>query len=132
MELYKFKKLLSDFESNIIINGIIKKRFITKTLIPTKNCKLSNHDFGKKLGMVIDTDIILVIDYYGYLKKSKGFINKLKTRKLYLKELESYLVYFASVKMEDIAFMTSNVSVMIDFPRLKNEILIFRGFRKRI
>jgi len=131
MDNSKFHKLVDDFEKNIIVEGIVQRRFCKRTKIPIRNCKLANHEFGKRLGDIIDTDIILVIDYYGYLKRSKGFIHKVKSEdKSYSKELKSYIVHFASIKMEDIAAMTSNIAVMLDFPRLKNEILILRGFKK--
>jgi len=132
MESIKFRKLLDTFEKNIIVEGILRKRFTKKGQVSTKRGKLFYNDFGKILGSTIDTSIILAIDYYGYIKRSKGFLNKLEsTGNPIPTEMKSYIVHFASVKMEDIAFMTNDVSVMIDFPRLKNEILILRGFRRR-
>lgn len=131
MELDRFQELVLNFEKNIIVEGIKRKRFSRKKKIPTKNCKLSNRDFGKQVGHTIDTDIVLVIDYYGYLKRSRGFFQRVK-KDPSLKEVRSYIIYFASIKMEDVSAMTSSVAVMLDFPRLKNEILILRGFRKNI
>lgn len=132
MELPRFKRLLADFEKNIVVEGIRRKRFSKKKTVSTKNCKLSNQDFGKTIGDLIDTDLILVIDYYGYFKRSRGFIDKMKEGgHPYPLELDSLIVHFPSIRMEDIAAMTDDVGVMLDFPRLKNEILILRGFRKR-
>lgn len=132
MELSKFHILINNFEKNIVVKSIIQKRFSRKEIIATKNCKLFNYDFGKMVGSIIDTEIVLIIDYYGYLKRSRGFLKKMRSKgRPFPKELRAYVVYFASIKMEDIAIMTSDVSVMLDFPRLKNEILILRGFRKK-
>ena len=131
MELSRFRILIDNFEKNIVVESVIQKRFSRMAVVATKNCKLSNYDFGKRIGDVIDTEIVLVIDYYGYLKRSKGFLEKMRSKVNPLpKELRSYMVHFASIKMEDIAAMTSDISVMLDFPRLKNEILILRGFKK--
>ena len=132
MELKRFKKLVDDFEKNIIVKGIESKRFSKSDTLSTKNCKLANHNFGRSLGDVIDTDFVLIIDYYGYLKRSRGFIDGIIDSKGdQLKEITTHVVHFASIKMEDIAAMTSDISVMLDFPRLKHEILVLRGFRKR-
>lgn len=126
-----FKKLIEDFEKNIIVGGILDKRFIKKSNVSTKKNKLLRHDFGKVIGEVVDTRIILAIDYYGYIKKSIGFLNKFESINPRPKEIRSYLVYFASIRMEDIVARTNDIKVMLDFPRLKNEILILRGFRKK-
>lgn len=136
MEKDKFQTLIKNFERNIVIEGIRRKRFphiVKNKSVPTKNCKLSNKEFGKIIGRKIDTNMILVIDYYGYFKKSRGFIEEVwKYRPNYPQELRTMIVHFPSIRMEDIAVMTDDVAVMLDFPRLKNEILILRGFRKRL
>lgn len=131
MELEHFQKLVKDFEKNIIIEGVNRGRFSRKVVVSTKNCKLSRKDFGKRVGNVIDTDRVIVVDYYGYLKRSRGFIKKYR-RSSFPKEVLTHMIHFASIKMEDVAsLIPNNVHAMLDFPRLKNEILILRGFRRR-
>jgi len=133
MESDVFRKLIDDFEKDIIVGGIAKKVFTKRADVPTKRGKLSYQEFGKTLGNVIDTRLVLAIDYYGHIKKSLGFLEKMKSCGNPLPaEMNSYLVHFASVKMEDVAAMTDDVRIMINFPRLKNEVLILRGFRRRI
>lgn len=131
MELVEFRKLIDDFERNIIVGGIIDKRFTKKSLVSTKRGKLSKQEFGKTIGDVIKTKIVLAIDYYGHIKRSEGFLNKMNSMDVLPTEMRSYLVYFASIKMEDIVARTNDVGVMIQFPKLKNEILTLRGFVKR-
>lgn len=131
MELERFQKLVTNFEKNIIIDGIKKGRFSRRVVVSTNYCKLARKNFGKRIGNVIDTDLVVVIDYYGYLKRSRGFIKKYR-RNSFPKEVLSHVIHFASVKMEDVvALVPNNVAAMLDFPRLKNEILILRGFRRR-
>jgi len=132
MEKTHFRKLVDDFEKNIIVGGVLDKRFTKKADVSTKRNKLLSHDFGKIIGDVVDTKLVLAIDYYGYIKKSEGFLNKLNSMNPKPKGMRSYLIYFASIKMEDVVARTNDVRVMLDFPRLKNEILILRGFRRRI
>jgi len=134
MEVCRFQELIADFEKNIIVEGINRKRFVRKAVIPIKHCKLFYQTFGKIIGNTIDTKMILVIDYYGYIKKSKGFLEEINSGK-YRKtpsDLRSHIIHFASIKMEDVAAMTSDVSAQIDFPRLKDQILILRGFRRGV
>ena len=132
MEPDVFRKLVLDFEKDIIIGGIAKKVFSRRVNVPVKRGKLSYQKFGRILGDVIDTRLVIAIDYYGHIKKSLGFLEKIKSfGNPPPIEINSYLVHFASVKMEDVATMTNDVRIMINFPRLKSEILILRGFRER-
>lgn len=132
MELDIFRQLIDDFERDIIVGGIAKKVFTKRANVPTKRCKLSYREFGKTIGRTIDTRLVLAVDYYGYIKKSIGFLEKVRSMgNPAPTEINCYLVHFASVKMENVAAMTSDVGVMINFPRLKNEILILRGFREK-
>ena len=100
-----------------------------------KDCRLHKTPFGEDIGWLIDTDLILTIDYYGHLKKSRGFYDyyacKNLIEKQQIKLIESAVVFFASIRIEDVAAVTKEVSIVASFPFLKNEILIRRGFRKR-
>ena len=135
MDKQRFKTLVEDFEKNIVVSGLITGKLhhlMKRKLVSTKRGKLSNKNFGKMLGKTINTDTILVIDYYGYFKRSRGFIKMMKKNgQPYPDELHSNVIHFPSIRMEDIASMTHDITVMLDFPRLKNEILILRGFRRR-
>ena len=126
-----FQNILNRFEKEIIVKAVLSedKAFTKICSVSTKDSKLI--DFGLMIGLVIDTDLILTIDYYGYLKKAKGFIDKLNKSDEKLKTIDSFLVHFASIKMEDIISVTNDIDLIANFPKLKTEILIKRGFKKR-
>ncbi|MHA1886666.1 MAG: hypothetical protein ACTSX0_01450 [Promethearchaeota archaeon] len=129
MKLSKFQADLKAFEKNIIIKGFEIGHF-SRTMVVGRNCHLDSKEFGRIMGKYIDTDRVLTIDYYGLLKKSRGFLKHIQQTNA--KKIESEIISFASIKMEDIVFLSPlDVSIMIGFPRLKNDILIYRGLRKK-
>ena len=97
-------KYLGLFEKNIIIAGIENKMLkINKVMVPVKDGRLDNTNFGKFLGNRLDYDCVLVIDYYGFLKKSTGFINEYnKYTEVEISRLKSNIIHFASIKIENI------------------------------
>jgi len=131
MSLYDFKIKLQNFEREVIVkgfeNGCLKSLFKNHR-VSVNNCKLHHTDFGKSMGESVDTDHILTIDYYGYLKKSKGFYNTAEEKEC--KKLNCKVIHFASIKIEDITAITHNIEVIVTFPKFKNQMLIMRGFRK--
>ena len=125
----RFKKMVYAFEQKIVVEGFVRERFSQIRTIPRKEGKLSNQSFGKMMGEFIDTQRLITLDYYGFFKRSKGLLNLIKKEDA--KQVKSFFISFASIKMEDIIFLTNDVSVIMNFPSLKNEILIHRGFIKR-
>jgi hypothetical protein len=126
-------KMVDHFEEQVIVNGVKSGRWDKTVDVPIKNCRLAATDFGKSMGLVVSTDLVLVVDYYGYLKKSKGFLNDVETLRKGDHDSKMYgsrIVYFASITIEDIAAICTNINVIASFPKLKNEILVKRGFWK--
>ena len=125
-----FVASVNRFEQEVICKGVEVEKFIKKSHVPVKSCKLSLTPFGFEMGVFVDTEAILTVDYYGYLKKSRGFLEKFADKN---KDdvIWSPIVHFASIKIEDIVQMTIDMSVIATFPLLKNEILIRRGFKAR-
>ena len=134
-----FKQDLYRFEKEVIVKGVFEKKlpmFSKKAAVSVKDCRLHKTPFGEDIGWLIDTDLILTIDYYGHLKKSRGFYDYYSCKNLIEKQqiklIESAVVFFASIRIEDVAAVTNEVGIIAGFPFIKNEILIRRGFRKRV
>lgn len=129
MDKLELQKRIEEFEREVIIKGLENGGLnsLRKQQVPVDRCKLSR-TFGKCIGSVVDTDLILTVDYYGYLKKSRGFYKAAEN--VDDKTIRSNLIHFASIKIEDITNVTQNVDVIVGFAKLKNQILIERGFRK--
>lgn len=122
-------KYLGLFEENVIVKGVESGLLKdNKIMVPIKDGGLDSTQFGRFIGNQFDYDEILVIDYYGLLKKSKGFVDKYTSFKdLEVKRLKSNVIHFASVKIEDIARLDK--SLMVDFPGFKKYIVDLRRFR---
>ena len=123
-------KYLELFEKNIVIAGIENEALaIKKVMIPIKGGKLDVTPYGAFLGSEFNYDNILVIDYYGLLKKSTGFANAcLEYTEVEIRRLKSNIIHFASIKIEDIVNLDKNLAV--DFPGFKKYLVALRGFKK--
>ena len=123
-------KYLELFEKNIIIGGIEKGLInFKKVMVPVKNGRLDETPFGNFLKNHFDYQPVLVIDYYGLLKKSKGFLNKCCSyEEVEIRRLKSDIIHFASIKIEDIANLDK--SLASEFPAFKNYLVALRGFKK--
>lgn len=134
MDTTAFQCLLNNFENEVIINGAssyVLKHLVKTSDIPVSGCKLYRSHFGEKMGYVVETDMVLTIDYYGYLKKSRGLIELINGCGN-IKIIKSQVIHFASIKIEDVVNATDNVEVIVSFPKLKDMILKARGFRKNL
>lgn len=130
----EFHMFLDRFEREVIVNGIEKKKykpFIKVCSTSISQGKLFDTDFGRSIGESINTDMILTIDYYGYLKKSKGFLDYIKNLDTHVKKIDSHMIYFASIKIEDIVRVVDEIDLIASFPKLKDQILTHRGFKKK-
>jgi len=125
-----FRKYLQAFEEQVIINGFEQGFFSQHILVPVRHGRLSSTRFGKLMGISFDYPKALVIDYYGLLKKSEGFYLTLAQNpgEYQVKMFWSPIVYFASVRIEDISYLAPDL--VIGFSAFKERILIERGFRK--
>jgi len=123
-------KYLGLFEKNIVVAGIENKLIATKeVMVPVKNGRLDVTPFGKFLDNWFDYEGVLVIDFYGLLKKSKGFLDKCASYEdVEIRRLLSPIVHFASIKIEDVVNLDS--SLAIDFVGFKSYLVALRGFKK--
>lgn len=119
-----------DFES-AVITGIEQGVLGAKKMVPAYPGKLAKRRIGRTLGVEIRSDLIAVIDYYGYMKKSSGFFKQLKQIReeqvgKQLKMVEASTVHFNSVRLEVIAKIAPNL--VEGFGDFKKAVLDAREF----
>lgn len=127
--MYEVKEYLNLFEKNIVIAGVDSGvlKLGSQVMVPVKDGRLDNTEFGKFIGNSFDYAPVLVIDYYGLLKKSAGFKSKEESyQDVEVKRLKSNVIYFASIKIEDIVNLDKSLAV--DFPGFKKYLVDLRGF----
>jgi len=124
------EKYLDLFEKNIVVAGIENNLIEVKdVMVPVKDGRLDITDFGKFLNNWFDYSSVLVIDYYGLLKKSKGFYDKCASyNDIEIRRLKSPIVHFASIKIEDVVNLDKSLAV--DFVGFKKYLVALRGFKK--
>lgn len=125
-----FKEVLSKFESDVIIRGVQRGKIGREEMVPVRNGKLSKQKFGKMVGVEIDCSLSLAVDYYGHLKKSRGFFSDVQEatpKGTQARMMKSTVVHFASIKVEDVVELAPDLVPV--FPVLKQELLKKRGFR---
>jgi len=130
MDLKTFRDYMHLFEKEVIIKGFENGFFTKEIMVPSKNGRLDNTDYGMMIGNRIKYDKLLVVDYYGLLKKSTEFINKIKefSEQFEIRSMKSPIVYFASIKIEQISELMKDLTG--DFPEFKKVIVLNRGFGK--
>lgn len=131
-----FLKYLNKFELEVICSGV-KQNIIGKDLqVNTREGRLACTKYARFLGLRVNSDVPFVIDYYGYLKRSNGFINLLREEKeaiinRQIKSIKTRVVFFAALKIEEIAEITSSQYLKGGFSEFKDHILYWRGFGKK-
>lgn len=129
----EFDKYLKSFEKRVVARGIAEGSLGKTEQVSVRPDKLSALPFGEKMGEVIDHHASFAIDYYGYIKKSKGFFNQAgelaKSTEKQPKDMRVVIVHFASVRVEKVAKLAP--SLVADFPGFKKEILDTRGFNHK-
>lgn len=130
MDDSEFVKLVEVFERDIIVKGVRSRKLGKRDKVSSKNCKLSRKPFGAVMGAEVDSDESIVIDYYGYQKKSRGFNKAVLSDNGDQKLFAARLVHFASIRIQDLVIITGHANLILLFPSIKNEILIRRGFLK--
>jgi hypothetical protein len=124
-----FLEYLNQFEVGVVICGFELDMFTKHTLVPVRPCRLAFEHFGRLLGRTFDYAFPLVIDYYGMIKKSSGFMEKIMDiGKYQVKMLQAPVVFFASIRIEDVAEIAP--ALVSGFPAFKNRLLAERGFIK--
>lgn len=122
------KDYLEQFEKEVIIPLFDKDNFSRLHTCSLRSGKLSKTKFGIFVGNSFECDKLCAIDYYGHIKKSSAM---LETKGAYpgrqVYSLKTYVIYFASIKMEYIAECSPDL--LKDFPTFKNFLLKLRGFK---
>ena len=128
MELRKFRAYQKKFEGAVM--GELHALAVMK-MIPVRPGRLVKTRFGALIGRIFSHDKLLVIDYYGFLKKSSALVERIESERAELagrqvRMLKALVVHFASVRMEDVARLAPQL--VSDFPDFKKTILRARGF----
>lgn len=118
----QFFEYMYSFELALInVNDFWKPGVIT-----SRECKLSTQKFGQLMGIRLDTDLNCVMDYFGLLKKSKGFFRE--ARLCTDKNVPTRILHFQSIKIENLISLSPNLIEY--FPTFKQIILDIRQFPK--
>ena len=133
MKEYKFGQYKLRFEATVI-HGATMKLLGKQKMVPVRKGKLSRTAFGKAVGDVINSHAVIVIDYYGHMKKSIGFIRNVeeqikKHEGMQVRMVESMVVHVASIKIEQLVKLTEDPQLVAFFPLFKADILKLRGFK---
>lgn len=127
MKIQKFRQYLHDFEERVIIKGIEDGTFNKEMMVPVRRGKLSSTKFGQLLGDQFIYDGVAVIDYYGLLKKSVGFVVKLNSVEgIEAKAAMAIVIHFAAIKDSNIVKLEPEL--MIGFPEFKEYLIKIRSF----
>jgi hypothetical protein len=129
MDQNELKQYLKDFEDKVILPGLEQKLFGRQIKVQVKGGKLRNSDFGKFVGIEFSHANAVAIDYYGLVKKSTGFGEKLKGYSdLDVKAARIPVVHFAAVKIEHITDLAPEL--LAGFAAFKKHLVNLRGFKK--
>jgi len=127
-----FPKYLKKFEKEVILKGVECGTLGNPILVSCRSVPFDTSRFARGMGEYLPYDVPMVIDYYGYYKKSRGFkklIAEYDSKEEQLKLMSVPVVHFASLKMEEIAMLTDNVYLISKFVEFKQKVLEKRGFR---
>ena len=129
----QFLRYLTIFETEFIPKGIKSGVLGKSWLVSVRPGKLSKTAYGQLIGDCINSEISFAIDYYGHIKKSKGLIHVINEKSLaikgrQLKKVQSTMVHFASIKIEDIAEITKDPFIITKFSEFKKVLLMNRGY----
>lgn len=134
MNHLNFRKFLIKFENEVILRGVEQGVLGQYELVACRTCKSDKSRFAQAIGKLLPYKMPIVIDYYGYYKKSAGFYalveeeqNQISNRQI--KMIGSVVVHFASIKIEDINLLTSSSYLTSKFADFKMQMLAKRGFR---
>jgi hypothetical protein len=125
-----FKPYLREFEK-AVVQGILDGLLGAVRHIPVSPGRLSRKRIGKTLGKEVDSDVSLVIDYYGFMKKSRGFNLEakevVKSTGKQVKNIEAPIVHFNSLRLEVLGKI--NPELIQHFGDFKKAILDAREFQ---
>jgi hypothetical protein len=136
MSNFNFKKYLQQFELEVITSGVSRETIGKTMLVNVREGRFAYTKFARLLGERVASMTPFVVDYYGYLKRSEGFINLIRSkeeaiRNRQIKSIQTTIVFFAGLKIEEIAETTNNQYLKSRFTEFKKTILYWRGFEQR-
>lgn len=129
-----FKDYLSQFEHDVIENGIVSKVLGRLSRVPVAKGRLAGTTFGRFMGPWIQSDAFFAVDYYGLLKRSSGlYLEAMRLQKGLLvgrqvKMMSAPVVHFASIKLDQMSRLAPHL--LTGFSEFKEIILNARGFQK--
>jgi hypothetical protein len=127
MKVKDFRNYLHNFEGQVIIKGVEDGIFGKQMMVSARRGKLDSTKFGQLLGSQFEYTESVVIDYYGLIKKSVGFINKINSfEEIEAKAALALIVHFAAIKDEHIVKFAPEL--MIGFPEFKKFLIQVRSF----
>lgn len=134
MASINFVKYLRKFENEIILEGVKQGTIGANRLITCRPVPFDSSRFAREMGRYLPFEEPIVLDYYGYYKKSKGFIEALKlvsngSAERQVKSITCMTVHFASLKIEEISQITTNSHLLSRYVDFKKMVLSKRGFR---
>lgn len=132
VETDELREYMKSLEEKILIPGIFKGVFEVEIKIPTKPQKLLFSEFGEFVQPYVDDERIFVIDYYGFLKKSLGFIQTvgaLAENGFDIKSIKTPIAYFSGVKIEHLS--ANAPELLILFSTFKAHLVRLRKFPAR-
>lgn len=124
-----FSDYMEKFEQKVMIPCISEGLFKQKMMVSTRIPKLRGTAFGEFVGPVFKYDGILTFNYYGLTKVSTGFEAMVQTstnKGLAIKAIESSVVYFAAIKMKNIADLAPEL--VVQFVDFKDYLVSLRDF----
>lgn len=127
----QFFEYLEALEKEVLVRAIADNLLGTPRKVSVRQGKLDATNFATLLGAEVDTDIPLAIDYYGYVKKSRGFKKYLmdireSAEPSQIRSVSVPVVHFAALKVEMIAQLSPHL--VGSFPWFKGQMLKLRGF----
>jgi hypothetical protein len=123
----EFKEYLSEFETKVMIAGVRSGMFKGTFNVSVRPGKLDSTDFGKLIGTVIPSvDTPLALDYYGLIKKSKGFFEVFPKDDESLVVVRTPIVHFPAIKIDMIIELCREL--VFDFTHFKHQLIRYRGF----
>lgn len=127
-----FEEYRDLFEQDVILRGLNQGRFTRTVEISSRDGKLNGSPFGQFMGKAVKTDQLLVLDYYGYLKRSDGLCTLIQDvreqrPKTQFKLPDIPIIVFAGIRPELVISLAPEL--VGQFPHFKKCVLDNRGFK---
>ncbi len=130
----RFHKYIKQFEA-AIFEGVKKGQIGILAPINVREGSFSYTKFARFIGNHLEYNVPFVLDYYGYQKRSKRFIEVCQIKieqiqKRQLKNIQTTVVHFSALTIEDMERITTSPYLKGGFAEFKNIILEKRGFTR--